>query len=153
MRLEDLIREYRKSLRLLRSAKTKPMFCGSMVSDVEFAIEYMATGHIPGTKWTVARWPLRKREIPVDPIMMARFVQNREPIAAAPDHVVRLLESLLKSLSPLERDAYELVRGRGYSFTQAGKLIGCNKGSVQNFVQRAEKKIALVVRKQTIYRE
>jgi DNA-binding CsgD family transcriptional regulator len=146
IRLEDLIREYRKSLRLLRSAKTKPLFCGSMVSDAEFAIEYMATGHIPGTKWTVARWPLRKREIPVDPIMMARFVQNREPIAAAPDHVVRLLESLLKSLSPLERDAYELVRGRGYSFKQSGKLLGCSKASAQSYVKRAEKKIRLAIR-------
>lgn len=144
--MENLIREYRLSLRILRSAKTRPENYGSMVSDTEFAISYMESGHIPNTKWTVARWSTRKREIPVDPQVMARLVQNRDPVAQAPEHVVRLLELILKNLSPLEREAYELVRGRGYSFKQAAKLLGCNKGSIQNCVSRAEKKIQLVVR-------
>lgn len=63
--------------------------------------------------------------------------------------MVDLLDKLMSSLTEKEKEAYRLVRGQGYSFTQAAKLLGYNKGSVQNFVQRAEKKIALVVRLQT----
>lgn len=148
--MEDLIREYKKSLRLLRSAKVVPMEYGSMVSDTQWAIELMETGHIPESKWTVSRWPIVKREVPVDPLEMSRYVRNREPVSAAPGWMVEFLEKLMHSLTEREKDAYKLVRGQGYSFAQAGRLLGCNKGSVQNFVQRAEKKIVHVVRSQTI---
>lgn len=127
-----------------------PLHYGSMVSDTQFAIEIMETGKIPGTKWTVARWSKEKRDVPVDPIEMAKYVRNREPVKSAPEWKVKLLERLMSTLTQRERDAYELVRGQCYSFTQAAQLMGCNKGSVQNFVKRAEKKISLVVRKQTI---
>ncbi|MFA5385641.1 MAG: sigma factor-like helix-turn-helix DNA-binding protein [Eubacteriales bacterium] len=123
-----------------------------MISDTEWAIDLMETGRIPGSKWSVARWSREKREVLCDPLEMARYVQNREPISAAPEWMVKLLEKLMRNLTEREKQAYELVRGRGYSFGQAAKLMECNKGSVQNFVQRAERKISLVVRLQTIYR-
>ena len=66
-RVEKLIREYKKSLRLLRCAKVVPVGYSSMISDTQWAIDLMDTGHIPGTKWTVARWSREKREVPVDP--------------------------------------------------------------------------------------
>lgn len=148
--MEGLIREYRESLRKLRSAERVPMEFNSMASDTQWAIDLMVTGHIPGTKWTVARWNREDREIPVDPLEIARYVSNREPVKVAPEWMVDFLDKLMDSLTEKEKEAYRLVRGQGYSFAQAGKLLGCNKGSVQNFVQRAEKKIAFVVRKQTI---
>lgn len=135
---------------MLRRAKVKPLLSGSMISDTQWAIDYMETGHIPGTKWTVARWSRAKREVLCDPLEMARYVRQQAPASDAPEWMVILLESLLNLLTVREREAYRLVRGNGYSFAQAGRLMGCNKGSIQNFVQRAEKKIALVVRKQTI---
>lgn len=71
---------------------------------------------------------------------MSRYIRNREPVGAAPGWMVKFLEKLMSSLTEREKDAYKLVRGQGYSFAQAGRLMGCNKGSVQNFVQRAEKR-------------
>ena len=146
---QGLIKEYKRSLKLLRSAKVVPMEYTSMVSDTLYAIEIMETGKIPGTKWTVARWSKDKREVPVDPLMMTRYVANREPVASAPEWMALLLNKVTKNLTKREKEAYRLVRGEMYSFSQAAALMGCNKGSVQNFVTRAEKKIALVVRKQT----
>lgn len=148
--LQDLIKEYKKSLRLLRTANTVPLHYSSMVSDTQYAIEIMTTGKIPGTKWTIARWPVVKREIPVDPQVMAKYVSDRKPVEPAPDGVVQLLEEVLSELTEREREAYRLVRGEKFSFSQAAKFMGCKKGSVQNFVARAEKKIGVVVRKQTI---
>ncbi|MCG8400090.1 MAG: hypothetical protein MJA84_00670, partial [Firmicutes bacterium] len=69
--MQDLIKEYRESLRVLRSAKVVPMHKGAMVSDTLFAIEVMETGRIPGAKWKVARWSKEDREVPVDPQLMA----------------------------------------------------------------------------------
>lgn len=150
--VEDLIREYRESLRTLRQAKVAPLQRGSMISDTEWAIDLMETGHIPGTKWSVARWSLAKREVLCDPLEMARYVQNKEPASAAPEWMVDILDNVMQSLTDRERQAYELVRGQLYSFAKAGQVMKCNKGSVQNFVSRAEKKISRVVRKQTIDR-
>lgn len=148
--MDDLIREYKKSLRLLRSCKAPPLLLGSMISDTEWAIDLMVTGNIPGTRWTVARWSRSKREIPCDPIEMARYIQNKAPISEAPEWMIKLLETLMSSLTALEKDAYELVRGRGYSFSQAGKILGCSKSTAQSYIERAEKKIRLAVRQQTI---
>lgn len=148
--MQDLIKEYKESLKVLRSAKVVPLEYGSMVSDTMFAIEVMETGRIPGTKWTVARWARDKREIPVDPLNLSRYVANQEPVTEAPEEVVQLLEELTASLTEREKDAFELVRGRGYSFAQAGKTMGCAKATAQVFVRRAEEKIRrLVIRKQT----
>ena len=153
---QDLIKEYKRSLKPLRSAirnaKMVPMEYTSMVSDTLYAIEIMETGKIPGTKWTVARWSKDKREIPVDPLQMAKYITYREPAKSAPEWMIKLLDEVMGSLTALERDAYELVRGRGYSFAQAGKLLGCSKGAAQSYIRRAEKKIQFALRKQTIYR-
>jgi len=148
--MEYLIREYRESLKKLRSAKTVPVEYGSMVSDTQWAIELMETGHIPESKWTVSRWPVVKREVPVDPLEMSRYIRNREPVSAAPDWIVDFLNKLMSTLTEREKDAYELIRGRGYSFKQAGKTMGCSKATAQVYVRRAEEKIKLVIRKQTI---
>ncbi len=146
--MQDLIKEYRKSLRLLRTAKVVPMCYGSMLSDTQFAIEIMETGRIPGTKWQVSRYSKERREVLVDPMLMARYVGNREPVESAPEWMVGLLDRVMGGLTEREKEAFKLVRGQCYSFSQAAKLMGCNKGSVQNFVARAEKKISFVVRMQ-----
>lgn len=148
--LKELIREYKKSLRLLHQNNLSPIHRQSMISDTLWAIQYMETGRIPGNKWSVARWSRDKREVLVDPFLITRFVKNNAPVKSAPDWMVQLVERLMSSLTPREREAFRLVRGYCYSFAQAGQLMGCNKGSIQNLVHRAEKKIALVVRKQTI---
>jgi len=149
--LQDLIKEYKQSIKDLRNAKVVPVECSSMISDANFAIEIMETGSIPGTTWQVGRLPKERREISVDPAGLSQFITNRASTDSAPEHVLDLLDSLMKNLTERERYAFDLVRGRGYSFSQAGTIMGCNKGSVQNFVQRAEKKIGLVVRSQHIY--
>jgi len=151
--LQDLIKEYRRSLGALRRAKAVPVEYGSMVSDTQYAIEIMETGRIPGTKWTIARWPKADRDIPVDPHNLAKYLSSkRTTVEPLSQNGLDILNDTLKVLTSREREAYFLVRGEMFSFAQAAKYMGCNKGSVQNFVARAEKKIAVVVRKQAICR-
>ena len=149
--MQELIQEYKESISKVRKAKVVPVQASSMISDANFSIEIMQTGRIPGTSWQVGRLPKTKREISVDPAELSQFITNRASTESAPEHVLDLLDSLMKNLTERERYAFDLVRGRGYSFSQAGKLMGCTKGSVQRFVIRAEKKIGLVIRSQHIY--
>jgi len=151
--LQELIQEYKKSIKTLRDAKAVPLQRNSMISDTLWAIDIMETGKIPGTKWTTARWAKDKREIPVDLQNMANYLTTKRT-AAQPlsDKDKEILGNLLSTLTEREREAYYLVRGEKFSFAQAARYMECNKGSVQNFVSRAEKKIQLVVRKQTISR-
>ncbi|MCG8401385.1 MAG: hypothetical protein MJA84_07280, partial [Firmicutes bacterium] len=79
-----------------------------------------------------------------------RYVQNREQIQTAPEWKVKLLEKLMASLTEREKDAYQLVRGQGYSFAQAAQIMKCKKGAAQSYIRRAEKKIQLALRKQVI---
>ena len=151
--MQELIQEYKKSIKTLRDAKAVPLQRNSMISDTLWAIDIMETGKIPGTKWTTARWAKDKREIPVDLQNMANYLTTKRT-AAQPlsDKDKEILGNLLSTLTEREREAYYLVRGEKFSFAQAARYMECNKGSVQNFVSRAEKKIQLVVRKQTISR-
>ena len=64
--MQELIQEYKRSIKTLRGAKAVPLQCNSMISDTLWAIDIMETGKIPGTKWQVTRWAKDKREIPVD---------------------------------------------------------------------------------------
>jgi len=151
--MQELIKEYRKSIKELRGAEVVPIQRNSMISDTLWAVEIMKTGKIPGTKWTTARWAKDKREIPVDMQNMANYLTTRRTVVQPlSEENKEILGNLLSALTEREREAYYLVRGEKFSFAQASKYMGCNKGSVQNFVQRAEKKINLVVRKQTISR-
>jgi len=151
--MQELIKEYKQSIRNLRTAKVVPVECNSMISDTIWSIGIMETGRIPGTKWTTARWAKDKREIPVDMQNMANYLTTkRTAVQPLSDKDKEILGNLLATLTDREREAYYLVRGEKFSFSQAGRYMGCNKGSVQNFVQRAEKKIQLVVRKQTMSR-
>ena len=151
--MQDLIKQYKQSIKTLRGAKAVPLHCGSMVSDTLYSIEIMETGKIPGTKWQVSRWAKDKREIPVDMQAMAGYLADRRTaVQPLSEESKEILGNLLSTLTEREREAYYLVRGEKFSFAQAARYMECNKGSVQNFVSRAEKKIQLVVRKQTISR-
>jgi len=150
--LQELIKEYKQSIKELRDAKVVPVQASSMISDANFSIEIMQTGRIPGTNWQVGRLPKTKREISVDPAEMSKYITHTISAESAPENVLDMLDNLMSTLTEREKHAFDLVRGRGYSFSQAGMLMGCNKGSVQNFVQRAEKKIQVVVRSQHISR-
>lgn len=96
--VQDLIKEYQQSLGTLRWAKV-PVEYGSMVSDTQYAIEIMETGRIPGTKWSVARWPKAKREVLMNPFVLSYIMINRKPAESAPKEVMSILDMVLQPLT------------------------------------------------------
>jgi RNA polymerase sigma factor (sigma-70 family) len=130
-----------------------PLYRGGMISDTQWAIRYMETGNIPGTKWNVARWSREKREVLFDPQVLDRcfIVPNAAP--EVEEGIRAMLKHLLSGLSVREREAFVLIYGQRYSYQEAADFMGLSKGNVYNLIKRTEKKFSnyrnFVGRKQT----
>ncbi|HOV79380.1 MAG TPA: sigma factor-like helix-turn-helix DNA-binding protein [Bacillota bacterium] len=141
--MKKLIQEYRESLRILCKGKVTSLYCHSMISDTQWAIKYMETGNIPGSKWTVARWSKEDREILFDPQVLDRCFRIPDAAPEVSEGVRLMLEHLLSCLSPREREAFVLIHGQGFSYQQTADFMGLSKGSVYNLIKRAEKKFSI----------
>ena len=138
--MDDLVKEYKKSLKILRKAKTVPYILNRMITDIEWVIEYMETGSMPGAKYSISRWSKDKRDVPVDPQNIGKYLRYKEP-ERSPEWIETIVDIVLRTLTAREREAYELVRGNRFTFTEAAEFMNVTKGTVSNLVQRAEKKI------------
>ncbi len=139
--MKDMIKEYKQSLRKLRSGKVVPLHRSSMISDTEFAIEYMETGQMPGAKWTVARWSKLDREVFFDPVVLDKcFALPSTTNAEISDGISDMLDHLLSCLSQREREAFILVNGQGFSHSEAAEYMGLSRGNIYNLLKRSEKK-------------
>ena len=47
-------------------------------------------------------------------------------------------EDMLESLSPVCRQAYQLVREQGMSYVEAARLLGVSRGGISAFVVKAQ---------------
>lgn len=141
--IKELIREYRESLRKLRKSKAVPLYRSSMISDTEWTIKYMETGRIPGTKWTVARWSRKDREVLFDPQVMARCFRIPDTTPEVSEGIRLMLENLLMCLSKRERDVFLLVIGQRFTHSQAAEFLGLSRDNVYNLLKRAEKKFSI----------
>lgn len=114
------------------------------ISDVSFAIHWMHTGRRPGNRRGIERRAAYQREKLIDPILMQSFVANST--AGSPANITdgdhMLIEWALCALTERERACYEMVHGQGYSLAHAANILGISKSAVQQYVQRAQKKIS-----------
>ncbi len=151
--MKYLIKEYRNTLRSITKSRMKATdedercILGSCIDSLEFAIEYMEKGKHPDNRRAITRRSGIKREVPMDPqsftFIRAAALQRISITEISPDIRKALddLDIVLKLLSAKEREAYILVRGNGYSFGNAARLMRMKKGTVQVLVKRAEDKI------------
>ena len=51
------------------------------------------------------------------------------------------LEDALSRLSPQQRECYELAHGGCYPYAEIATMLGISKGTVQGYVERAQKKV------------
>lgn len=116
---------------------------GSMISDVEYVIEWLETGRRPGNRRGIERRAAYQREKLMDPVRMQAFASNST--AGSPCNLTEWqkfrLEEVLSNLSPRERECYELHYGMCFSFGKIAEMLNIKKGTVQSYIECAEKKI------------
>ncbi|MCP3763883.1 hypothetical protein NLX67_16040 [Domibacillus sp. A3M-37] len=151
--MRTLIYEYKQSLRALKEMKAaieaKPelleqdlqdkTLINSMISEVEFAIQWMVSGRNPDAR----RGADRTGAYTLDPKLIEAVVPNKviEEERKITADEQWLLDDVLADLTKRERDIFTLVKAEGITFEYTAELLGITKSSVQTYLERAEKKI------------
>jgi positive control factor len=153
--MHNLIKEYKESLKVTRKMydnavdEDKKIIAG-MISDLEFAIEWMSTGRRPGNKRGIERRAAYQREKPFDPLLMQKFFRSSDPVYKWDDHekehVInewdkQRIEDALSVLTDREREVYLMSRGYCLSYSEIANYLCISSSSVQTMIERAEKKI------------
>ena len=169
--MNDLLESYKDTLRMVSRAKRKAdeddsnKLAGVIVS-LRYCITWMETGFEPEATTDSSRYSYSRREIPMDPAWLARYrvAQTRSYFDAEDDDDYKeaecdfrkdkargnkaILDDLLASLTPKEREALIMVRGAGNTFQDAADLMGYkSRGSVERLVASAEEKLRETVAK------
>ncbi|MED5052687.1 sigma-70 family RNA polymerase sigma factor [Anoxybacillus rupiensis] len=153
--MNNLIQQYKESLKvakkMYRSAtvEDKKVIAG-MISDLEFAIEWMETSRMPGNRRGIERRAAYQREKPFDPLLMQKYFRSSEPTYEWDDHnkesVItewdkQRIEDALSVLTDREREVYLMSRGYCLTYSEIANYLCISSSSVQTMIERAEKKI------------
>lgn len=150
--MHDMIDGYqqsRRTLRALRTLNTDPAernVIGGMISDCEYALEWIRTGRRPGSRRGIERRAAYQRIRPTDPLALQSILSRNaagSPVQASTisDEDRQRIEHVLSRLTVRERECYEMAIGQGMSYSEIAELTGVTKASVQWFVDSARKKI------------
>lgn len=153
----QLIAEYKETLKVVRNLHSEAdekdkKIIGGMISDLEYAIEWMSTGRRPGLRRGIERRAAYQRERPFDPVLMQTYFRSmNENIYSWDDHIQEdnvspwdreRIEDALSVLTDREKEIYLMSRGYSLSFSEIASLLNLKKATVQNNIKRAEKKIS-----------
>ncbi|MEH6944402.1 sigma-70 family RNA polymerase sigma factor [Bacillus sp. JJ722] len=154
--MEELLLQYRASLRevrklMLTANEEDKKILGSMASDLVYAIEWMRTGKQPGPRRGIERRAAYQKERPCDPILMQRYFRTtaedvyewdnhqQEDTLSYWDRVK--LDDALSVLTEREKEIFLMSKGNCLSFSKIADLLEVSKSTVQDTIERADKKI------------
>lgn len=146
--VEELLREYRQTRSVIMAARLRAeeedsKIMGSMLSDVQLAIDWMEKGHNPGPRRGIHRRSGRQRTVTVDPLHMQSYAQPAacgSPTTLS-DHERFQIDDALSTLSDKEKQAYILRHGLCFSIGQVAQEMLISRSSVQKLLERADQKV------------
>ncbi len=153
------IQNYQRKLSQKRAAfqpvTNEESILTGIIDSLTYSIQYLETGREPCTRRGAHRRSREQREVFMDPnsfqfIRIAVAQKGAETRVSEADR--ERLEDILSILTPREREAFMLVRGRGLSFEEAASLLQVKKTTVQTLVERAEEKIQKAKRLEQVQR-
>lgn len=148
-----LIKEYKKSLRELNHLKQKYnskkgrtekedvdlQLIDSMISDMQFAIQWLQTGRNPDMRRGVDKTGVYLTDPRVlDSLRVDRPDPAEKELSREEQE---LIEDALCTLTVREKDVFMLIKVEGITFEYAAELLGIKKSTVQKHLERAVKKI------------
>jgi len=164
--MQDLIQQYKESLRKVRKAKETAnevdrSILSGMERDLEFAIKWMETGRMPGSRRGAERRAAYERELPADPHRMEMTGKYFRPAGAAyiiepvsnygieepeieeddRETILLFIDDILSCLSEREREVFELRHAGGLEYHEIAEELGITEGHVKNALWRANEKI------------
>lgn len=147
----DAILEYAADMMLDKPAAEQDCTNLASASDsLRYAIQYMETGFMPGYRRGAHRLSAEQRETPVDPfqfqisthLIKMVAVGRRQPEELSQEKT-EILNDFLAMLTEKQKEAFVLVRGRRYTYEQAGRILKLSTGAIKKHVYGAERKLFL----------
>lgn len=146
--MDDLLRQYRETRSLLMGYKTiapeeEQDLISSMLSDIQYAIDWMNRGHQPDPRRGINRRSRRQRTILIDPLQMQSYAQpagHGSPTRLS-EYERYQIEDALSTLSEREREVYVMKYGKCFSTNEIANLMNVKKGTIQGYLKKAEEKI------------
>ena len=142
----DLAPQYLESIATVRRLAAKALRDGNdldlpilrgMDENLQWTLKYMATGDDRATY-------TNRRPVPVDPTQLGEWIEAMQMASPIRDTEQPRMDVLpvLDQLSERELEAYLLVKGDGFSYADAARLMGIGKWTVRDYIERAKAKIA-----------
>ncbi|MEH7223871.1 sigma-70 family RNA polymerase sigma factor [Bacillus sp. JJ1566] len=152
---DQLIHEYTKGRRELSKLKKKlnneivadrvdRSLINSMIDDTDFVIEWLETGRQPGLMRGIDKRTIyQKRSLEsmdIIPDITSQIDEDDKPLYIPADQK-RVLINILSSFSLRERQCYILHAAQGMSMQEIADELGLKKRTVQQYIERARKKV------------
>jgi positive control factor len=146
--VKDLLKQYREIRSQLMGYKInapdeeKELISG-MISDLQYAIDWMNRGHQPDPRRGINRRSRGQRTIPVDPLKIQSYAQ---PAACGSPTTLSeyeryQIEDALSTLSERERECYIMKYGKCYSLGDIADIMNVKRGTIQGYLKKAEEKV------------
>ncbi|EEM80373.1 sigma-70 family RNA polymerase sigma factor [Bacillus thuringiensis] len=154
--MKDLMKQYTKTRKTLEESKVGATekdisIINEMISDINYALEWMRTAKQPGKTRGIERRAAYEREKPCDPLLMQRYVRStvmpvyewdtevKESVISEWDRIQ--LEDALSTLTEREKEIYIMSRGYGFTQDKISNYLKLQRTTVQEYLKRADKKI------------
>lgn len=139
------LERYRKTLDRSDPAENEEhKIIGGMISDLQFALEWMKRGRRPGNRRGVERRSVYQRTVLLDTELFPSLLEEK-PERKLEDWEKRKIIDILWELSDRERQSYLLHMAHGWSMSEIAAELGISKRTVQQYISRARKKIQKIV--------
>lgn len=151
--LEDALKRYEVASddKEDNSTRSDKEIIKDMITDLEFAIEWMETGRRPGNKRGIERRAAYQRERAFDPLLMQKYFRSADDLDYKWDDNIKedlisewdqeRIKDALSVLTDREREIYLMSRGYSLPYKDISKYLGITVSTVKTNIKRAEKKI------------
>lgn len=132
-------------LRVIEDDRNK---VNSMIASMNQIIQWIETGINPYYQQGVdARYAydVTYKNMELIPDIYEQIKTEREELVLDDDQV-EILRRIFSTLTERENDCMILHIGKNYSMSETGEMLGINKTTVQNHVERAKKKVDNIIK-------
>ena|GEM_PF-626873 len=143
LKLPTNIKVYKQSQEELVQTYNELKIVNSMISDLEYPIEWMETGRTPGLRRGIERRSVYQNTVFMDPIKLQYFVNNQQSrsVSTLTELDKFKIEQALRKLSPNEYKVFLMAHGEARSHSQIANELGVAKSTVDTMIIRAKAKV------------
>ncbi|PRS41622.1 Fis family transcriptional regulator [Bacillus sp. NMCC4] len=160
--MQDLLIEYKRALKDARKRyepfrekedkqlsdqeKHDKKIIASMVSDLEYVVEWLQIGRQPGARRGLDRRSVYQRTILANPEVLEALsyeytlIQENEREFSERDK--KRIDEALSVLTDREKDVFFMHTTQGLSFSEIANMLDVKKGTVQKHMERARTKMS-----------